>query len=225
VLRCPDALHIGRDGYVPTTAGNNKTYFVDGNLWIEPQGQNSQLINSPPEGTLITIVVKGNIYFADGLLYDNDEMDGILFIALTDGESYTDQNGNNQYDAGEPILHDDGNGAYDGPAEGSGNAFFGDPNGGPLGHVHGFMYADNHFEDHVLDGPGGDPLPFEVSGFFSAGEQIRIQRDYGSTHAQMILNYDARLGSGEKTLPMFPTIGGGGKGDFSIMSWRIISAE
>ena len=148
--------------------GNNKVYFVDGNVWIEPMGKTSQIVNSPPDGTKITIVAKGNIYFADNLLYDDYANDGVLFVAMSDGESYTDLDGDNQYDPGEPILHDDGDGIYEGAAEGSGNVFFGDPNGGPLGHVHGFIYAENNFEDHVLD-PNGKPLPFEVTGFHVGG--------------------------------------------------------
>jgi hypothetical protein len=203
-------------------AGNNKIYYVDGNLWVEPQGTEQRIIKSPPEGTVITIVVKGNIYLSDTLKYD-PKKDGILFIAMTDGESYNDKNGNNQYDKGEPLLHDDGDGVYEGPKEGSGNIHFGDPNGGPLGHVQGFMYADNHFEDHVLEGTGKDPLPFDVTGFMSAGEEVRIKRDFNGRHARMGVNFDSRIVNGKLTFPGFPVAEG--HGPLRLVSWRVVGDD
>jgi len=198
--------------------GNNKTYFIDGNLWIEPQGVTSQLINSPPEGTHITMVVKGNIYFADNLLYDRPAVDGLAFVAMTDGESYDDLNGDNQYNIGEPILRDDGDGIYEGPMEGSGNIFFGDPNGGPLGHVYGFLYADNNFEDHVL-AADGSPLDFEITGTMSAGNEVKIERSFSSSHASMTINHDTRLRAGTLNLPGLPGRSGG-KNTMIVLSWR-----
>ncbi len=201
--------------------GNNKIYFVDGNLWIEPSGDTSRIVESPVDGTRIAIVVRGNIYMADTLQYEDDENDALLFIALTDGESYTDQDGDNQYDAGEPILHDDGDGVYEGPCEGSGNILFGDPNGGPLGHVHGFLYADNYFQDHVLDGGNGQPLPFEITGFMSAGEQVRIRRDFNGEHAKMTVNFDPRVVDGVITLPGFPEKEAAG--EIGLLSWKLLA--
>jgi hypothetical protein len=198
--------------------GNRKVYFVDGNLWIEPQGTVSQLINGPIGGTQITIVVKGNIYFCDQFNYNNSGTDGIAFIAMTDGESYTDQNGNNQYDSGEPLLHDDGDGIYDGPREGSGNVCFGDPNGGPLGVVSGFIYADNNFQDHVLTGRNGTPQTFGVNGLLSAGNLFQINRDYARGHAPMTINYDDRLFRGVLDLPGLPR--SNNQGTLVVYSWR-----
>jgi hypothetical protein len=200
--------------------GNEKIYFVDGNLWIEPMGTESRIIKSPVDGTRITIVVRGNIYLCDGLRYEDPARDAVLFVALTDGESYTDLNGNNQYDGGEPLLHDDGDGVYEGPREGSGNIHFGDPNGGGLGHVNGFMYADNYFQDHVLDGENGQPIPFTVTGFMSAGEQVRIKRDYNGGHAKMTVNFDARVVDGSIVLPGFPEKEAAG--ELGLLSWRIL---
>ena len=203
-----------------SASGNDKTYFIDGNLWIEPMSQISQLINSPPEGTHITVVVKGNIYFSDNLSYDDNANDGLAFIAMTDGESYTDQNGNSQYDAGEPILHDDGDGVYDGPAEGSGNIRFGDPNGGPLGDIHGFLYAENNFEDYVLDGMGGEPQHFSVTGMLSAGNQMDINRDYGTGHSKMDITYDDRLRNGTLKLPKLPKRNATSSSEWTTVAWR-----
>lgn len=200
-------------------AGNNKVYFVDGNLWIEPDGTTSQLIKSPTEGTHVTVVVKGNIYFSDNMLYDKPTKDGIAFVAMTDGESYDDKDNDGRFDSGEAILHDDGDGIYEGPSEGSGNVCFGDPNGGPLGHIYGFLYADNDFKDYVL-APGGEALDFEVTGTMSAGNDLDIRRDFGSAHAQMRVNHDTRLRDGLLNLPGLPSAGGGGTNELVVLSWR-----
>jgi hypothetical protein len=202
-----------------SAAGNHKTYYVDGNVWIEPNGTTAKFISSPPEGTQITVIVKGNVYFADDFLYDNEELDAIAFVAMSDGESYTDHDGDNQYDIGEPILRDDGDGIYEGNREGSGYIFFGDPNGGPLGHVHAYLYADNNFADHVLD-PSGDPLDFEITGTMSAGNLVDINRDFAGGHAQMRVNYDDRLENGEIELPGLPKGGGSTGKELVMLSWR-----
>jgi hypothetical protein len=202
-----------------SSAGNDKTYFVDGNLWIEPDGTTSKLVKSPPAGTHVTVIVKGNIYFADDLNYNLPQVDGLAFVAMTDGESYDDQDNDCQFDAGETILHDDGDGLYEGPREGSGNVCFGDPNGGPLGHVHAFLYADNDFKDYVLD-PSGSPLNFEITGTMSAGNDLDIRRDFDGGHSQMKVNHDTRIRDGLLSLPGLPTGGGAGRSGLVVLSWR-----
>lgn len=208
------------DNISVSASGNDMTYFVDGNLWFESNTTICQLINSPPEGTHITVVVKGNIYFADFLYYDDNDNDGLAFIAMTDGESYTDLNGNSEYDAGEPILHDDGDGVYEGPNEGSGNIRFGDPNGGPLGDVYGYLYAENNFEDYVLDGMTGEPQHFSVTGMLSAGNQMAINRDYGTGHSKMDITYDARLKNGTLMLPGLPKRNATSSSEWTTVAWR-----
>jgi hypothetical protein len=198
--------------------GNRKVYYVDGNLWIEPQGTLSRLISGPNGGTQITIVAKGNIYFCDDFNYNNSSTDGIAFVAMTDGESFTDLNGNNQYEVGEPLLHDDGDGIYEGNREGSGNVCFGDPNGGPLGTVSGFIYAENNFEDHVLSGRDGTPQTFGVFGLLSAGNLFKINRDYARGHAKMTINYDNRLLNQTLSLPGLPRANG--QGPLIVYSWQ-----
>jgi len=203
-----------------SAAGNNSIYYVDGNLWVEPMGAVSQLINSPVEGTQITIVVRGNIYFSDDFVYNRPDVDGVAFIAMSDGESYTDLNDNNQYDLGEPILHDDGDGVYEGNMEGSGNVCFGDPNGGALGNISGFIYAENNFQDHVLNGPNGDPQDFGVFGMLSAGNLFNVNRDFVGGHAPMNITYDPRIQNGVLDLPGLPrTTSFGG---WAVLSWREI---
>lgn len=209
----------GIDRVSVTSTGNNKTYYVDGNLWIEPDGPDSRLVNGPSGGTKITVVVRGNIYFSDNLFYQNAAQDGIAFVAMSDGESYTDLDRDNRYDAGEPILHDDGDGIYEGNSEGSGNIVFGDPNGGPLGMVNGFLYAENNFQAKDMTGTDGTPQDFGVNGMISAGNLFDIQRDYPKGHAKMTINYDNRLQSGSLTLPGLPKRKSSA-GAWEILSWR-----
>jgi hypothetical protein len=209
----------GIDGISVSGAGNDKVYYVDGNLWIEPDGTDSRFKNSPNGGTHITVIVKGNIYFADNLYYDKPGVDGIAFVAMSDGESYTDLNRNNRYDAGEPILKDDGDNTYEGNSEGSGNIVFGDPNGGPLGMVHGFLYAENNFHAKDLTGENGNPQAFGVNGLISAGNLFDIERDYPEGHAKMTINYDPRLQDGMLTLPGLPKKNPVA-GAWEILSWR-----
>lgn len=162
---------------------NEKVYFIDGNLWIETNGYGPTLRrhSSNPDDVRITIVVRGNIYIADLIDFNDPDNDAIALVAISAGESYKDLNMNNQYDLGEPILHDDGNEEYDGDREGSGNIYFGDPNQGPVGHVRSYLYAENSFEDYALgrdvDG-GGVPQDIEITGNMTAGDQLNIRRDF-----------------------------------------------
>lgn len=43
-------------------------------------------------------------------------------------------------------------------------------------------FTQNNFDDHVLD-QNGKPLPFTINGMMSAGNQVRIGRDFGDNPA------------------------------------------
>lgn len=209
----------GLDEISISPAGNDKVYFVDGNLWIEPEGATLRLIHGPAAGTHVTVVVKGNIYIADELQYESPDKDGIALVAMTDGESYVDADDDGCYDEGEAILHDDGDGVYEGPTEGSGNIWLGDPEGGPLGHVYAFLYADNDIIDQV-QAPGGAPLGFEVTGTLSAGNKLDLRRDVGALHAALRVNQDIRLRDGLLQLPGLPSADDGGSDKLVVVAWR-----
>jgi len=202
-----------------SSSGNNKTYYVDGNLWLEPWDYSMVLKTQGSDGTHITIVAKGNIYVCDALYMENAAKDGITLIAIKDGESFEDADGDNQYDQGERILNDDGDGVYEGSREGSGNIYFGDPNTGPVGTVQAFMYAENDFEDHVLD-QNGRPLDFKIKGVMTAGNHVSIGRDFGGQHAQMLIEYDNRIETGSLELPDLPRGSDPDKGTWFVVSWR-----
>ncbi|MBK7643859.1 MAG: pilus assembly PilX N-terminal domain-containing protein [Planctomycetes bacterium] len=107
------------------TQGNNKVYYIDGNLWVHNLSSMSMEFASPSGGVQITIVVSGNIYMSDNLYLKDKNKDGIALIALKD-----------------PAVKD------------SGNIYFGDPTFGTLEHMSAYMYAENNFYDNNLSATG-----------------------------------------------------------------------
>jgi len=124
-----DAYHITLSGHggKPGADGESKVYYIDGNLWLHNKMSFSMKLFAPTgqDGTKVTFVVRGNVYFSDNLFLQNKNKDGIAFIALKD-ENVTD----------------------------SGNIYFGDPVYGTLKHMEAFMYAENNFYDNNLDASG-----------------------------------------------------------------------
>jgi len=185
-------ITLAGTGAEPGVNGNNKTYFVDGNLWLHNKKSFSFMLASPEaNGTQITFAVKGNIYFSDNLFYEDPDMDGVAFIALKDPN------------------HAD-----------SGNIYFGDPEFGTLQRMYGYMYAENNFYDVNLDASGSAKV--EVNGIMSAGNQVDIQRDHGNQHTKLTVNFDDRVATGALELPMLPTGNDGGSETVQILSWMVV---
>jgi hypothetical protein len=121
---CPIVL-TGTNG-TPGTNANHKVYYIDGNLWVHNKNVFSfQLQHKEPNGVQVTFVAKGNIYFSDNIYYQDNQNDGIAFIAMKD-----------------TAVKD------------SGNIYFGDPVFGTLEVMHAFMYAENNFYDKNLSATG-----------------------------------------------------------------------
>lgn len=208
--------HNGQLGdHVTTGTTEGTVYFVDGNLWIE-----TGFAGGPMDGQSV-IVVKGNIYIADTVTRADDNS-ALVLIAMADGESYTDLNGNEQYDEGEPIIDDDGDGVYNGNAEGSGNIFFGDPNIGPVGRFDGFLYAENNFEDYASMTANWNQ-EIKIRGSMSAGNRIDLadRVDKTGAHEPITIEWDKRIADGVLKIPGIPgSASGGGDGAPTIVSWR-----
>ncbi|MFA5507288.1 MAG: hypothetical protein WC314_12580 [Vulcanimicrobiota bacterium] len=196
------------------TGAHGKTYFVDGNLWIESFSTGGWM-----DGQSV-IVVKGNIYVADTVSAFNADS-ALVLVAMADGESYTDLNRNERYDPGEPIIDDNGNGQYDGNVEGSGNIFFGDPNVGPVGDFDAFMYAENNFEDYAALVANWSQ-EIKIHGSMSAGNRINLAgRIEQGAHVPITIDFDSRISDGTLKMEGIPNgASGGGDDKPIIVSWR-----
>lgn len=107
-------------------SGDEKIFYIDGNLWIHSNGMLSfKLKDGPGDPVKVTFAVRGNIYLADDFKYEDSDTDAVAFIALKD----------------------------DAVAD-SGNIYFGDPAFGTFEEMSGFMYAEDTFHDNNFDPDG-----------------------------------------------------------------------
>ena len=156
--------------------GNNKVYYIDGNLWVHNLSSMSFAIAGPTSGGAgmdITIVVKGNIYISDNIYLKDKAKDGLALIALKDSA-----------------------------VKDSGNIYFGDPTFGTLEHMSAFMYAENDFHDNNLSATGSAIVT--VDGNMTAGNQVNINRDYGKQHSKLTVNFDDRISTKKISMPGLP---------------------
>ena len=141
-------------------------------------------------------MVKGNIVFSDNLFYQNEATDGVVFMAMED-ENVPD----------------------------SGNIYFGDPRGGTIETMYGFMYAENDFVDMNLSASGSKNVI--VNGNMTAGNHVSLNRNYMKNgveqHSRLEVNFDDRISSGALTLPSLPSWAGSAAG-FQVVSWREVAA-
>lgn len=198
---------------------DNKVFYIYGNLWIHNlRAYDMAIRDANGNGAKMTLVVCGNVYISDNIRYKvNDPTAAVAIIAISDGESYTDVNGNGIYDAGEPILRDDGDGVYEGPAEGQGNIYFGDAVFGTLEQMDSFLYAENNFYDTNLDASGSKKVI--LNGNMTAGNLVSINRDYGTQHSQLIVNFDNRIANGTLPLTGLPSMN---TQSSNASPWRIV---
>jgi hypothetical protein len=188
---CPISLS-GISGE-PGVNGNQKVYYIDGNLWIHNKNVYSfKITNGESTGVQVTFVAKGNIYFSDNVFYDNTQQDGVAFIAMKDTR-VTD----------------------------SGNIYFGDPVFGTLEQMHAFMYAENNFIDKNLSATGSAQVA--VYGNMTAGNKVDIQRDFGSQHSKLTVNYDGRISSGDLLMPGLPRANPDNGGEWRYQATRRIA--
>jgi len=193
--------------------GNDKVYFMVGDLWINNKNLYSFQLKNPD--THITIVVQGDIHIADDFHYHNDIMSGVAFIAIQ--------------------AHGDPHGEH------SGNIYLGDPTEGTLSEINAFLYAENNFVDQNLDESGS--VDFYINGMMSAGNHVSLLRDYTGAgywkgayphrwwqpdpdtemvHSKMTVDLDDRIFTGQLILPGLPKIDPG-TGQWIILAWHEIS--
>lgn len=224
-------FHLGASGgAVNVSATRGLLVVVKGNLWLHDL--NSFTIDLPSSRkSLLTIVVEGNLYVSDDLQYRHADS-AVLFIVKSSDlnrESFLDANRNYRYDPGEMLIDDDGDGVYEGPKEGQGNVYFGDPRFGTGGVTDGFIYAQNNV--HVINPPmsvnppSGAEAIWGVRGFISAGGIVDLGtngvRQEGANYQNLRIKYDARFDRG-LVLPGMPraSVSGGGPGaGLTVVSW------
>ena len=104
-------------------------------------------------------------------------------------------------------------------SDNSGNIYFGDPQFGTLEEMSAFMYAENDFLDNNLSASGSATVT--VNGNMTAGNQVKINRDFGAQHSKLTVNFDKRLSAGDIVLPGLPRASGVG-GSWVLAAWREI---
>jgi len=167
----------------PGVSSNQMVFYVDGNLWIHNK---------------ITYSFKIKQAVANGIQ--------VTFVAK--GNIYFSDNVFYENTAEDGIAFI---AMKDSTVNDSGNIYFGDPVFGTLEAMHAFMYAENNFYDNNLSASGSAQVT--VYGNMTAGNQVNINRDYGSQHSKLTVNYDGRIASGSLEMPGLPTaddLGGDG---------------
>ena len=156
--------------------GNHKLYYVDGNLWIHNLSAMSLEIDSVSAGA-----------------------SGVNITIVVSGNIYISDNIylKNKTKDGLALIA-----LKDSAVADSGNIYFGDPTFGTLEHMSAFMYAENNFLDNNLNAAGSAAVTLD--GNMTAGNQVRINRDYGSAHSKLTVNFDDRVSTKSITLPGLP---------------------
>ena len=104
----------------------------------------------------------------------------------------------------------------------SGNIYFGDATFGTLMNMDSYMYAENNFYDTNLDASGSSNVT--VRGIMSAGNQVQIERDYGSNHTQLVIDFDDRVATGALELPGLTFEDQETEQAFDVAYWRVVAA-
>src|SRR6185295_14533607 len=184
-----DSAKDGSDAYMiklsgsagtPGVDGSKKVYYVDGNLWLD-----NYKTYSLKFGTTDAAGTQAT-FVVKGNIYFSDSL--FLTNTTTDGVAFVAMK--------DPSVAD------------SGNIYFGDPTYGTLKRMQAFMYAEDTFYDNALDSSGSTSVTLD--GIMSAGDHVSINRDFGTTHTKLTLNYDGRVANNTLQLPHtnFPGAGG-----------------
>jgi hypothetical protein len=174
----------------PGSSSNHKVFYIDGNLWIHNPNTFS-------------------------FKFDHNEVNGIQVTFVARGNIYFSDNVfyKNTAEDGIAFIAMKDTGVAD-----SGNIYFGDPTFGTLEQMHAFMYAENNFIDKNLSATGSAKVT--VYGNMTAGNKVDIQRDFGSQHSKLTVNYDGRISSGDLVMPGLPTTDGSGDGSWTFQAMR-----
>ena len=181
----------------PGVSGTNKLYYIDGNLWVHNTNfKPLRFYNSDAAGAKVTFVVKGNVYFSDDVLIEDNVNDGVAFIAIKDDAE-----------------------------QDSGNIYLGDPVFGTIERMEAFLYAENDFYDYNLDATGSldvSLLGNMTAGNQVSIQRDYIDGGGNPQHSKLDVQFDDRIATGQLTLPGLPKPTQG-VGEYFVAYWREIA--
>jgi hypothetical protein len=182
----------------PGTSSNQKVFFVDGNLWIHNY-KTMSLKFKHGDGSGLQVT-----FVVKGNIYISDN----LFYTNkdTDGVAFVAMK--------------------DSAVSDSGNIYFGDPSFGTLERMYAYLYAENNFHDVNLSATGSARV--ELYGNMTAGNQVKINRDYEVTsgkkktiqHSKLMVDFDERIANGALKMPGLPKTTALDDASFEVLSWR-----
>jgi hypothetical protein len=185
-------ITISGIGGEPGPNGNELVYYIDGNLWIHNNNAYSFTLWNSTGTPIKVTFVVKGNIYISDNIFYHDEHADGLALIAMKDSSVTD----------------------------SGNIYFGDPSFGTLEYMDAFMYAENNFLDTNLSATGSARVT--VHGNMTAGNQVLINRDFGTQHSKLTVNYDSRIWDGTLQLPGLPTASGSGSA-WSVASWREVA--
>ena len=193
VLTEQNSTHITLSGQDgnPGPNGSDKVYYIDGNLWVHNKKIYSFKFANSANDPVRVTFV------VKGNIYFSDNI--LYEDPLNDGVAFVAIKDDHELD--------------------SGNVYFGDPVFGTLEQMDAYMYAENDFYDNNLDASGSKAVA--VNGNMTAGNQVKINRDYNGQHSKLTVNFDDRIASGAITLPGLPG-SNAGPDQYTVESWREI---
>jgi hypothetical protein len=207
-----DSKSDGTNAYAITLSGvsgesgkssNQKVFFIDGNLWIHN-------------------------YETMSLKFAHSDPGGVQVCFVVKGNIYISDNlyySNNAKDGVAFIA------MKDSAVVDSGNIYFGDPKFGTLERMYAYLYAENNFHDVNLSASGSARV--ELYGNMTAGNHVKIRRDYTSTidgstvvqHSRLAVDFDERVARGELDIPGLPRTPAAEGARLLVLSWRKIENE
>jgi len=163
---------IPKGGTTPLNLGNNRVYYIDGNVWVHNTSTYGFLVDGN-----VTIVVTGNIHISDNTAYANSEsVLGLVALGRYDSENQLVSGGNIYF--GDPRF---------------GTMY---TVSGLMFAANNFLYNT----DSVSGGAEEPETGFSVYGNFTALNQVSVNRDWynsdGTGEARPAY-FDPSVGSGE----------------------------
>lgn len=179
-------------GGEPGPNGNELLYYIDGNLWVHNRSAYSFTLWNASNTPVKVTFVVRGNIYISDNIFYENDNQSGLALIAMKDPAVTD----------------------------SGNIYFGDPIFGTLEYMDAFMYAENNFLDTNLSATGSARVT--VHDNMTAGNQVKIQRDFGTQHSKLTVNFDPRIWEGDLSLPGIPKVTGP-DATFLVASWREVS--